>query len=483
MKASKWILSLIASLITTLAFAQDGLITSRSSFKTLFNKHRVAQPSIIPWSGNFFPYGNKGTAIKLDKQGFQDERGTSPLQAYGKLTNFGLKAHNWELDNHNCDKLEAELKKSCQAWWGHCNGWAAASIKEQEPRKSIDVKGKTLSIADRKGILTELWLSSYSINTGETDKSTKAGSWLHDHTKKDPSPAYQAFWDISPKTFFMVFTNQIGIMKTGVVIDRHTGDEVWNQPVVGYRFMPIRSSDIKEVKEGSTSYWSVKMGVKLFWANDLGIEAGHVSKPFDIFKMTRDERGLKPVTGEVETISDDYEGRYLEFTLNFASEVIVSADGTEIIKAGRMIGEGVWEHQLNSKKYTLEQLKHSHPDFIWLPTNAFQDTNGYGNPYMLTSISETISGSGSGTSPGPISVPMPLTLSFRLSDFKMSQLTEESAKKIISNILLRDGIKSNSLDVQISLGYVIAKMEFVDVDVKYITDLFKAAKLPFNLIE
>ena len=478
---------LIFTLLASIAHAQDRLITTGADFKSLFNQFRVAQPKNIPWSGNFFPYGDKGLAIKLNQRGSADPKGISPLENYGKIMGLGSKAHDWELDHHTCDTVDKSFKKSCIDWWGHCNGWAAAAIKEPEPRKSIAIKGTQLSVADQKGILSELWLASYSLNTGETDKSTKMGSWVREDRSK--SFAYQSFWDVTPLTLFTVFTNHVGAMGTGIVIDRHSGDEVWNQPVVGYRMMPILKSDIKEITDRGVSYWQVKMGIKIFWANDLGISAGHIARPFDIFNMTRDEVGLRPVTGDVEHISKDYEGRYLEFFLNFDKPLVMNNDGTKVINSGRIIGDGVWEHQLNSRRYTLEELKHSHPDFIWLPTNPYQDQSGYGNPYMVPEISQLISAAAGHTREDssaprkPVPDPKGIKISFRSADFKSADLNPETIKKTVKKILLRDSIPSriSSSGIEIVGNKVLVTME-VEADLKYLAELFRAAKLPFTVI-
>ena len=39
-------------------------------------------------------------------------------------------------------------------WWGHCNGWAAASVLEQEPTRRQTVKDLTFNVGDMKGLLT-----------------------------------------------------------------------------------------------------------------------------------------------------------------------------------------------------------------------------------------------------------------------------------------------------------------------------------------
>ncbi len=456
-----------------LAFAQDtgGFTVTQNSFKDLFNKHRIAQPKITPWAGDFFPYSSHGTSIKLNRDGDPASNGTSPMQSYGKLARIGDAAHDWEKANHSCDHLRGELRQSCMGWWGHCNGWAAAAIKELEPRKPVTASGVELSVADQKGIFTELWLSSASLNAGWTDKSKVTGKWVHDHDR--PTEAYRRFWDVSPRTFFLIFTNYIGALKTGVVIDRFTGDEVWNQPMVGYRMLPIRKSDIKEVREGNRSYWSALIRVKIFWANDLGTPAGHISAPFDINKIKDNE--------DVEHLGRDYEGRYLAFRLNFDRALEMAPDGKTVVNAGRMIGDGIWEHQENSRDYADLSLNETHPDFIWLPTDPIQDETGYGNPYMDHRVTSRISRAG--PTP-PASAAQELKLVFAPRAFGGAPLDAETVKKAVQRVLRREGIRNAIyLDsIEISRSRVLVPVRFPQgADQSALVQLFAAAAMDVRI--
>lgn len=464
---------LLALFLSTSALAQDtgGFEITKNSFKDLYNQHRIAQPKVTPWAGNFFPYSSKGTAIKLDKDGNDDSAGRSPMEVYGVLARVGNEAHDWEKENHSCDNLIGELKKSCESWWGHCNGWAAAAIKELEPRKPIKVGTQTLSVAEQKGIYTELWLSSASLNAGWTDKNKKTGAWVHDHNR--PSESYKMFWDVSPRAFFLIFTNYVGAQKTGVVVDRFTGDEVWNQPIVGHRFLPIRKEDISQVRDGSRSYWSALIRVKIYWANDLGTAPGHISKPFDIKKVKDTE--------DVEYFGEDYEGRYLAFRLNFDQELVMSANGTTVTSVGRMIGDGIWEHQENSRQ--AGNLDETHPDFIWLPTDPIQDYNGnYGNPYMDASVVAKIS---RGQPPTP-STPTAsqLRLIFPPRAFGGASLEAEDVKKAVTKVIRREAIKHAIYlkDIEISRNRVLVPVRFPQgVNSKALESLFKAADMDVRI--
>jgi len=444
---------------------------TNTNFSDLYNRYRYASPEIVPWAGNFFPYSEQGTAVKLDASGEPFKHGRSPMESYEFISQNFNQAYNWEIEHHNCKNYEGKTKKSCEAWWGHCNGWAAAAIKEKEPRNSKLVGGQEISVADQKGILSELWLASYSLNAGLTDKDSKTRNWIHDHHLNDDR--YKKFWDITPKAFFLILTNYIGAMKTGVVIDRFTGDEVWNQPLVGYRMLPIGSQDISKIQEGGKTYWSMKIQIKIFWANDIGLSHGHLSKPFEIEKIFD--------VPEVDSLPEDYEGRYLSFRLFFDREVRVSSDGKKIISAGKIIGDGIWSHQENSKSFTFEELNHSHPDFLWIPTEVYADQSGYGNPYMdVKTVQELMYGENiTHQNAGPVK----LKMIFDKKIFNQIPLEAEMIKRKVQSVLRRDAIKhviylsdiTNTIDAfEVSIYFPFR------VEPDYLMKLFQSAKLPFR---
>ncbi len=447
------------------AMGQDlgGFTASKNSFKEIFNNHRYAQPKTIPWAGSFFPYADKGTAVMLDRDGDSDESGRSPMQVYEILAG-AEGAHEWEQEHHSCEDMDAATKRSCQAWWGHCNGWAAAAIKEDEPRSPARAGSQTLSVAEQKAIHTELWLSSGSLNAGWTEKGQPTGSWVHAHSR--PSEAYDMFWDVTPKAFFLIFTNYVGVMKTGIVIDRFTGDEVWNQPVVGYRLLPIRSSDIRQIREDGVSYTNVLVRAKIYWANDSGIGPGHLSQPFNI-RNTDDSE-------DVEDLGEDYEGRFLAFRLNFTGDFRVSSDGKQVLSAGRMVGDGNWAHQENSRSLDKDDLNMTHPDFIWLPLNPIQDTNGYGNPYMEASVVQRITRGGTARVP-KTKVRMVIT---RGSFGRGVEIDEDYAKSAVQRIFRRDGVRTmiRVAEIELKRDYVEIPVTFLEsYDEAGVAGLFEAA--------
>lgn len=391
----------------TLAFATRAFAIDidKDDFKTLFNNERMGQPKSTPWAGTFWPHAYHGTSANVENGDFTKNkaRGTSPMQAFDQVALFrgDKSARDWEAENHTCDNVEASMKKGCKDWWGHCNGWTAAALKEEEPRKPAQAGDTQLSVADLKGILAEVWLSANTINSGETDKESttaeglKRGGWID----KPGDKTYEAFWDLTPRAFFLTVTNYLGVKKMGIAVDRFTGSEVWNQPLVAYRILPIDAREITQERQGGKSVWVVPMAMKIFWAAD-SVTPGVVSSPFNVEKDANDSKRLEklPKGSNGEEI---YESRLLEFKLFFDEEVTVSADGKKVLTAGDLVGEGIWKMQESPRSYTADQLNDGHPDFVWIPTSPILDTSGYGNPFMakktVSAISKAYTEGGGGT--------------------------------------------------------------------------------------
>ena len=427
-------LLLITSLISfvSLSVSAQSFKFSESSFKEIFNNHRVGQPKMTPWAGNFFPYGENGTAVKVGS--------SSPMEMFDRISGNsedGENAHNWEKENHTCEKLTGKEKEGCEGWWGHCNGWAAAAIKEPEPRTNITLGDYDLMVGHQKGIFSEVWLSSSSLFEGETDKSTKTAKWVIDPNNY----ASSSFWDVTPRSFFLIFTNYVGIQETGVVIDRFTGDEVWNQPIVGYRILPLRQKDLLDGGK------KVLIRMKIYWANDMGTPHNNLSAAFDINKHTKDSESIEHLPQE--SSAADYEGRLLEFYLEFDEPVEIAEDGRSVVSSGRLVGQGTWKHFEDAKKGMYNgnwlELNHTHPDFIWLPTAPERDLHsGYGNPFVMNSKVNAIRGISQPVKPNVVRKELSkIKLNVYLSSFTFrGEVTETKIKSAILRVLAREGIKA-----------------------------------------
>jgi hypothetical protein len=369
---------------------------SNTNLKDLFNSDNgtgVVKPT--PWAGSYWAYGTDGLANKEDRE-------ASPSAKYDAFVKQGKKATKWEEENHSCKNVDASMKEGCKGWWGHCNAWAAAAIIHEEPRKSRKLSGTEFEVADQKAYLTELWMSSGSLFAGNTNKSIKTGAWVCDPNSREAKQKdsygvsnYEKFWDLSPRDFFLIMTNYVGLRSSGIVIDRFTGDEVWNQPVVGYRMEPLTADDVGTDESSGQHY--VKLTMKIYWAHD-GVDGNaKAAIPFDIMKIDNEYgsigNGDRNDPNQL-TFGASYESRVLQFKLFTSSEVKIK-DG-KIASAGRIVGEGVWEHQENCSGASV--MDQSHPDFAWRPTTleSWGDSNPYIKADVVTKIVEASGGGGGG---------------------------------------------------------------------------------------
>jgi subtilisin-like proprotein convertase family protein len=117
----------------------------------------------------------------------------------------------WEYQNHRT----TDQKNN---WWGHCNGWAAASIREPEPAAAAWVEGIYFRIADKKGILSE-WHNATMAD----------GNWGNRYNGPGDDLA-----DIYPYEFMTVLIEHIVSQDEPVVMDLDCWEEVWNHPIYGY---------------------------------------------------------------------------------------------------------------------------------------------------------------------------------------------------------------------------------------------------------
>lgn len=360
---------------------------TNNSFKELFNTNDgtgVVKPT--PWAGSFWAYGSNGIADP-------ENRGQSPAQKYDAWAKQGDKATKWELENHSCKNVDAELKKGCKDWWGHCNAWSAAAVSHEEPRTPKTISGIEFGVADQKAFLTEIWMASGSLFAGGTNKSVKTGKWVCDPDSKIAKETddygntnYDLFWDMSPRSFFLILTNYVGLRNSGIVIDRFTGDEVWNQPIVGYRFEPLTQDNVGVDPETEQNF--VQMEVTIYWAHD-GVEGDFLSAvPFDIQKIDQ-------LMGSQAGYGSSYDRRTLKFKLFFSGPVKIS--GGKVASSGRLVGDGLWDQQENCP--SLAELDQGHPDFVWRPTDL--ESDGDANPYISSAkVMKLLEGQSSGGGSG-----------------------------------------------------------------------------------
>lgn len=445
MKNLSTILFFLLAFLSANSFAQQdgGLKVKNTDFKDLYNNYRARAVTPTPWAGSYWAYADDGIAV-----GGKD----SPAKKYDTFFGQGNKATAWEKENHSCRKVEKEFKEGCENWWGHCDAWSSAAIKESEPRQPAKNGTTSFAVSDQKAYLTEIWMSSDSLFAGDTDKEKETKTWVCN--PKDKS--YDVFWDVVPRDFFLIFTNYIGIQNESLVIDRFTGDQVWNQPVVGYKISPLKHGDIgKPEKASGKDLYPVKLTTTIYWAND-SVDFDYVSPEFNLEKA---DELLQSDT----SFSTAYASRTLEFTLFFDQPVKLSGD--QIASAGKIVGKGIWEKQQNCEKYSPNDLDDGHPDFIWRPTKIIKGEDS--NPYIESkNVYQIVGGTGKGSSKPSggddehelISSKVVIELSKgKLSPLK-ADLTASDIKRLIKKAFERAGISSRIDQREIEIGSKTVKI-------------------------
>lgn len=162
---------------------------------------------VKPWSGYWWSR-REGKLVK----GWAGHT-ESPMQLYDRYvksrTGRNPGAQAWERKYH--------YNPTAPSWWGHCNGWSAASIMEPEPRKARTLGGVKFSVADQKALLSELYMDCRSLFYGNRQNNISLISQ-----------------DIRPDLFHRLLVENIKKRGRGIVADTNWSQSVWNFPICGY---------------------------------------------------------------------------------------------------------------------------------------------------------------------------------------------------------------------------------------------------------
>lgn len=276
-------------------------------------------------------------------------------------------ATEYEIWNHGTAQY------GVQSWWGHCNAWAAAAIMEPEPRNSTTVDGITFTAGDVKGLVTEAWMELNSSFYGSRN----------DYHGSEAAREKIDYNDVTPAAFHIFFADQIGNHDKSFVIDRYTGDQVWNQPVKAFR------SQIEVLNDGEPRKVEVKLTRYSNWGEpkveDLGEQEVYEVGVTTTFHWITDGVPHEELTAQ--NISDDiddatfssshkihslYDGHVEIRTIYYTLWLDKHPDDPE----AEVIGDGVWQHK-NSQGYEAR-----HPDFLWQPLANVNSSRDYENEFI-----------------------------------------------------------------------------------------------------
>ena len=154
-------------------------------------------------------------------------------------------------------------------------------------------------------------------------------------------------WDDPvPNQYFLVLMNYMGINRRTVLIDRHTGPQVWNQPLAGYRFEQPKPQDYLGADPSAPNVYRIRMTSPLWWMED-NVPPGALSPEFNFQTNSM----IKSRTLSMELWLDGP----VEF--NTAGKIIKSGD-IVIARDGEFLVGGRWMGGNTTQ---------GHPDYMWVP--------------------------------------------------------------------------------------------------------------------
>ena len=257
------------------------------------------EASVIPKSGHWYPEHKGGLnstniLVKYD-HAFHNGRGL---------------ASGWEATHRN-SKVQ---------WHGHCNGYAASTLRHREPKHNVMVGDIVFTPKDIKALLTGIYMGvRYKFLGGNRCESNPADAL--------PIEEYKNCKDVNPALFHLVITNWIGLRKQSIIFDRNADHQVWNFPLYGYETQ----------RQVVNQHQAMQI---LGWSNK-------------DYKPNPDANMLVYVSTTIYYADAVNEGEVLDYTHQAAEnyEYILELD-----QNGDIIG-GEWA----AKSAT------EHPDFLWVP--------------------------------------------------------------------------------------------------------------------
>ncbi|MGK5084230.1 hypothetical protein WDW37_13120 [Bdellovibrionota bacterium FG-1] len=324
-----------------------------NNFATLINSYLQGRPDPAPWAAFWWPYTANGIASG-SYGGGSSGMNYSPAGKYDAARGHATQAQEWEVKNHG-----ARVPK-VQGWWGHCNGWCAASALYKEPRASVKVNGIEFSVADIKGLLAEAGMSASADFFGN-----RLDPWTRDYQK--------AMDDTVADQYFLVLTNFMGKLKQAVLIDRFTGDQIWNQPLAGYRFKYPTAADYLGC---TNNVCKINLESTIWWYNDSGVPANVLTPEFKWEDILDPQSGAELVQHRELRME-----LWLDGPVEFGTDGKISKSGNVIVTRDPenpdfFVG-GAW------KDGALDYAD-GHPDYMWVPYSLVppSPTEDYANPHV-----------------------------------------------------------------------------------------------------
>lgn len=302
-----------------------------------------------------------------------------PLADLTQLVHQWSPAEKWDLTVGDTDFTLTQQQKAAGAryrdetgdvagWMGLCHGWAAASIAVPRPERPVDFVGasgvKISWLPDEVRSMVTLAWANAEIPTnyvgGRCDEKNAA-------TYPNGRLRQPECFDTNPSTFYLALGNLLGRQGSSFIMDISFDYQVWNQPVVAYRFQyfdptePNRTSDDwRKVAVDYDSRFKARDRFQHPLTRGQRDAAGRY-----------DDRGIDKVVGVAATVAYLAETRPSGSAqptpddlrrLTFTFDLELSRRGSGYAATG-----GEWH-------------ENAHPDFLWVPRAGITALTAFDRP-------------------------------------------------------------------------------------------------------
>jgi len=303
------------------------ILSRDGNLARLLEKHSEGRPEKSPWMGFWWPYEKNGIAAA------NGWLGMSAAAKYDAANGRQTVAEAWEKAHHG------RRVPGVEGWWGHCNGWSAAATFFPEPTGSIRVNGVRFDVDDIKALLAE---ASMEVEADFFGVRVDAQAEL----------STEKYWDTTPNQYLLVLLHYMGRLKKPVLIDRHTGIQVWNHPLAGYRIHPPTPSDNLGARPEAPRVHRVMLTSTIWWARD-DRDPARKTQAFNFLE------------------NESYHSRTLRMEVWLDGPLEFSAQG-KLLGSGNLLQVGgAW-------RMGSEITNDGWPDYMWVPHDILP-SSGYGN--------------------------------------------------------------------------------------------------------
>lgn len=157
------------------------------------------------------------------------------------------------------------VSPTAKDWEGICHGWAPASLHHPEPVAVNATNDDGIVIPFGSSDIKAL-LSYYYATKTDTDGTTYAG--LRCDFGRWTGGRNECEQDLNAGAFHIIMSNLLGIKHQGFIADVDRYDEVWNQPVIGYRTRAISGYAKPSRTAARTAVWEIKMETQFYYTDE-----------------------------------------------------------------------------------------------------------------------------------------------------------------------------------------------------------------------